>query len=105
MAMIYWVGTIANRYSAVWLFIFGCPVFIYSAVRFRPSGPVSMRSLIRLKPNFRSKKMDSSGDNLEVLYENYSTPKRSKEKVSASKLFKNVDFTLLEVIIVILYFP
>ena len=49
--------------------------------------------------------MDSSGDNLEVLYENYSTPKRSKEKVSASKLFKNVDFTLLEVIIVILYFP
>ena len=48
--MIYWVGTIANRYSAVWsnsavwLFIFGRPVFIYSAVWIRPYGLDSIHS-------------------------------------------------------------
>ena len=49
--LINWVGTIANRYSAVWsnsavrfghlVVYFHRPVFIYSAVQFRPSWPVS----------------------------------------------------------------
>ena len=35
------VGIRVLQFSAVWLFIFGHPVFIYSAVWFRPSGPDS----------------------------------------------------------------
>ena len=34
-------GQIRQFGSAVWMFIFGHSVFIYSAVRFRPSGPDS----------------------------------------------------------------